>query len=236
MNRDADVGGTSAGLDRTPVNDGWTTGRTESFSDGVFAIAITLLVLDLRVPASAFHNLWAGIAHQWPSYLAYATSFITIGAIWLAHHGLFHRLHVVNRTVMRLNLLLLMTVSFLPFPTKLIAQAIESTDALRPAVIFYGGTLLVISLLISALWRSAAGARELLKQDVSEREIDTLLRASGPNVGLYVSAIALAIVFPREGAFAYLLVAIILLLRARGDQVVPSRTGGSDGTRRDDAS
>ena len=63
----------------------WDTGRTEAFSDGVFAIATTLLVLDLAVPESEFHHLWHGIGHQWPGYLGYATSFLTIGGIWLGH-------------------------------------------------------------------------------------------------------------------------------------------------------
>ncbi|HVN61062.1 MAG TPA: TMEM175 family protein, partial [Gaiellaceae bacterium] len=63
----------------------WGTGRIESFSDGVFAIALTLLVFDLAVPASSFDDLWRGIAHEWPSYLAYLTSFITIGGLWMAH-------------------------------------------------------------------------------------------------------------------------------------------------------
>jgi uncharacterized membrane protein len=158
----------------------------------VFAIAITLLVLDLR-PASAFDDLWGAIPHQWRSHLAYATSFITIGGTRLAHHGLFHRLHVVSATVMLLNLVLPMMVSFLPFPTKLIDRAIRSGESERAAVVFYGGTLLAISFLISALWRSVAGRRELLKLDVSERGIDAFLCASGPNVGLYVSALALAV-------------------------------------------
>jgi uncharacterized membrane protein len=150
VSREGDVGEAGSRPDRKLASDGWTTGRTESFSDGVFAIAITL-------------------------------------------------------------------------PTKLTAQAIRSSDSERAAVVFYGGTLLVISLLISALWRSAAGRRELLKPDVSEREIDALLRASGPNVGLYVSALVLAIVVPQVGAFAYLLIAIVLLLRARGDKETPER-------------
>jgi len=89
----------------------WETGRTEAFSDGVFAIATTLLVLDLAVPESALHNLWHGIADQWPRYLGYATSFLTIGVIWLGHHAIFSRLRYVNDRVMRLNLLLLMAGS-----------------------------------------------------------------------------------------------------------------------------
>ena len=97
------------------------------------------------MPAAAFDHLWRGIVDQWPSYLTYVTSFITIGGIWLAHHGVFRRLQYANRRLMVINLLLLMAVAFLPFPTKLMAEAIHSSDAERAAVIFYGASLLVIS-------------------------------------------------------------------------------------------
>ncbi len=83
----------------------WDTGRTEAFSDGVFAIAITLLVLDIGIPADEFDDLWSAIFHEWPAYLGYATSFLTIGGIWLAHHGVFRRLSYANDEVMRINLL-----------------------------------------------------------------------------------------------------------------------------------
>jgi uncharacterized membrane protein len=96
------------------VGSRWETGRIEAFSDGVFAIAITLLVLDLGVPVTEFDNLWRGIVHEWPAYLGYATSFFTIGGIWLAHHGVFRRLLYADNRVMRINLLLLMAVSSLP--------------------------------------------------------------------------------------------------------------------------
>ena len=82
----------------------------------MFAIAITLLILEVNVPETAFDNLWRGIIDQWPSYLAYATSFITIGGIWLAHHGIFRRLQYANTRLMLINLLLLMAVSFLALP------------------------------------------------------------------------------------------------------------------------
>ena len=98
------------------MSDRWGTGRIEAFSDGVFAIAITLLVLEISVPESDFEDLWKGIADQWPSYLGYATSFLTIGALWFIHHGIFRRLASADAMVMRLNILLLMLVSFLPFP------------------------------------------------------------------------------------------------------------------------
>jgi TMEM175 potassium channel family protein len=119
------------------------------------------------VPETAFDDLWRGILDQWPSYLAYVTSFITIGGIWLAHHGLFRRLKYANQRLMVINLLLLMTVSFLPFPTKLMAEAIHNSDAERAAVIFYGATLLVISSLLNALWGSVVLDRHLLTPDVA---------------------------------------------------------------------
>ena len=94
----------------------WDTGRLEAFSDGVFAIAITLLVLEISVPESGFEDLWKGIADQWPSYLAYATSFLTVGGLWLAHHGIFRRLASADGMVMRLNILQLMLVRSCRFP------------------------------------------------------------------------------------------------------------------------
>jgi uncharacterized membrane protein len=203
------------------VRDRWGTGRIEAFSDGVFAIAITLLILEIAVPESEFDNLWRGIAHQWPAYLAYATSFITIGGIWLVHHGIFRRLEYSNSWVMRINLGLLMAVSFLPFPTKLLAEAIHETDAERAAVIFYGATLLVISLLLSALWGVIARNRDLLKPEVSEQEINTLLVATTPSLGFYVGVIVLAIFAPRVAAFGYLVIAMLIVLRAHGDQAMP---------------
>jgi uncharacterized membrane protein len=195
----------------------------EAFSDGVFAIAITLLILEISVPESAFGDLWSGIAHQWPSYLAYATSFITIGGIWAAHHGIFRRLAYANQRLMVINLLLLMAVSFLPFPTKLMAEAIHDEDAARAAVIFYGGTLLVISLILNALWGSVALDRHVLKPEVTEDEIKAIAKATTPNIGFYVAMIALAFFAPRVAIFGYLVIAIIALLRMRGDSA-PERS------------
>ena len=200
------------------VENYWGTGRTEAFSDGVFAIAITLLILEVNVPETAFDNLWRGIIDQWPSYLAYVTSFITIGGIWLAHHGIFRRLQYANTRLMLINLLLLMAVSFLPFPTKLMAEAIHSSDAERAAVIFYGASLLVISSLLSALWGSVARDRHLLRAEVSEKEFNAIATAAGPNMAFYVGVIALAILAPRVAAVGYLVVAVVAVLRARGDQ------------------
>ena len=202
----------------------WSTGRLEAFSDGVFAIAITLLILEVAVPRAAFGNLWRGIGDQWPSYLAYATSFITIGGIWLAHHAIFRRLRYANSHVMRVNLGLLMAVSFLPFPTKLMAEAISDTHAERAAVIFYGATVLVISLLFSALVGAISRDRELLEPEVSEREIRAILVASTPSLAFYVGVILLALFAPRVAAFGFLVIAIVAVLRGtRQSDITPAK-------------
>jgi len=199
------------------VSDRWSTGRIASFSDGVFAIAITLLILDVAVPASAFDHLWKGIAHQWPSYLAYVTSFVTIGGLWMAHHAIFRRLQYADATVMRLNLLFLMAVSFLPFPTGLMAEAIRDTEAERAAVVFYGLTLLVISVLLRVLWEAILRRPDLLDPDMSVDEVKENSRASTPNIGFYVAVIALALLLPKVAVFGYLVIAIAAVWRARGD-------------------
>jgi uncharacterized membrane protein len=215
------------GVERGTVGNRWDTGRTEAFSDGVFAIAITLLILDISVPESAFHHLWRGIAHQWPSYLGYATSFITIGGIWLIHHGIFRRLQYANRRVMVVNLALLMAVAFLPFPTRLLAEAIRDSSAERAAVIFYGASLLVISLLINALWGAVASDRSLLRPEVSEKEVNAIARATTPSLGFYVVVIVLAFLAPKVAAFGYLLIAIIAVLRAHGGGPTPTTAGSA---------
>jgi uncharacterized membrane protein len=197
----------------------WETGRTEAFSDGVFAIAITLLVLDIRVPATELDNLWRGIVDEWPAYLGFATSFLTIGGIWLAHHGVFRRLRYANNRVMQINLLLLMAVSFLPYPTRLVAEAIHSDSAERAAVIFYGVNLLAISTLFAVLWATVMRNRQLLEPEVGEAEVRAILAAATPNIGFYLGVTVLAIVAPKVAAFGYLVIAVLFVVRARGDDV-----------------
>jgi uncharacterized membrane protein len=199
------------------VRDGWDTGRTEAFSDGVFAIAITLLVLDIGVPHSEFDDLWSAIWHEWPGYFGYVTSFLTIGGIWLAHHGIFRRLQLVSRQVMVLNLLLLMAIAFIPYPTRLVADAIRDEDAERAAVVFYGLSLLVIAILVAALWTVIARDRALLKPEVTDAEISAVTLATTPNIGFYVVATALAIAAPRAAAGLYLVIAAVSLVRVRGE-------------------
>ena len=195
----------------------WESGRTEAFSDGVFAIAITLLVLDLHVPLSEFRDLWSAILHEWPAYLGYVTSFTAIGGLWLAHHGIFHRLRYVNDQVMRINLLLLMGVSFLPFSTRLMSEAIRNEDAARVAVIFYGASLFVVGALGAALWGAVVRDRDLLQPEVTDEEIRQVTLALTPHLGFYVGATIFAIFLPRGAAILYLAIAVLGVIRARPD-------------------
>jgi TMEM175 potassium channel family protein len=201
------------------VGDRWATGRVEAFSDGVLAIAITLLVLEIHVPAADFDNLWRGIANQWPSYLAFATSFLTIGAFWLLHHGVFRRLRYADARVMQLNLLLLMAITFLPFPTRLMAEAIHDRQAERAAVILYGLNLLTISVLYALLWEAAVRGPDLLEPDVTPQQVAAFRRVATPSAGFYVLVTAGALLFPKVAVFGLLAIAILVVLRVPGDQM-----------------
>jgi uncharacterized membrane protein len=193
----------------------WSSDRTEALSDGVFAIAITLLVLDLHVPDTEMANLWAGIAAQWPAYLAFVTSFATIAGIWLVHHGLFEHLDSINSRVIRVNLLLLLGVTFLPFPTRLMAQALVNEDAERAAVLFYGATLLVNSLVLTGLWRAVLGDRSLIASggESEAEELRMIGRAIVPGIGLYILATGIAFVAPTVSVWSYLVIAVVLVMR-----------------------
>jgi TMEM175 potassium channel family protein len=196
----------------------WHTGRVEAFSDGVLAIAITLLVLEIKVAPSALEHPWRAVADEWPSYLAYFTSFLTIGGVWLAHHGLFTRLKAVDPVLMRLNLLVLMTVSFLPFPTGLMAEALqESQSAERAAVVIYGATAVVIEVLMASAARYAASRPDLLEDDSAPPPSADRSRG-GVRAVLYTALLVVGIlVLPRVAAFGYFAVAAIAVLSPRGE-------------------
>ena len=191
------------------MGDHFETARLEAFSDGVFAIAITLLVLELSVPEDQFDDLLAGILDQWPSYLAYLTSFLTIGGVWLVHHGIVRRMRYADHWFVRVNLILLLAVSFLPFPTKLVAEAIASTSAERVAVLFYGATLFVISAIIAAMGRYVA-AREALRGDgVTPTDMRTVVALAEPSLGFYVGLLAFAVFAPKVAAIGLLVIAAV---------------------------
>ncbi|MBV9542870.1 MAG: DUF1211 domain-containing protein, partial [Chloroflexi bacterium] len=129
-----------------------TPARLESFSDGVFSIAATLLVLDLHVP-DVTNDLAAALASQWSNYITYVVSFATIGIIWVNHHSLFAHVRHVDRRLLFLNLVLLMVVSAIPFPTALLSRYVGTGDQSHIAAAVYGGVIVVMSVAFTLLWR-----------------------------------------------------------------------------------
>jgi TMEM175 potassium channel family protein len=193
------------------------TTRLEAFSDGVFAIAITLLVLEIAVPAGSENDLLGAVRDQWPSYLGYLVSFATIGAVWLKHTVIADLMPHTDGTFLRLNLLLLLLVSFLPFPTKLMAEHLEAnTGAARVAVVFYGVVLLLIALVVFSLWKYAL-VEGLVDPTLDEQETRYLTAILAPSLGVYVVAILVGLVAPKVAVGLMLVIAIAIAVpRIRG--------------------
>jgi uncharacterized membrane protein len=188
-----------------------STGRMEAFSDGVFAIAITLLVLDVAVPAGAGAHLVRSLADLWPSYLAYVVSFSTIGAIWLGHNAITDYLERADAGFLRLNLLLLMVVAFLPFPTRLFADFISEAQPERIAANVYGISLLVASALLLLLWRYAVRMR-LVRPDADDDEVQLLTKRLIPGLVAYLVLIIAGLFAPIVASVGYLAVALYFII------------------------
>ena len=136
------------------------TNRLVTFSDSVFAITITLLILEIK-PPSGDESLLHGLVALWPSYLAYAVTFLFIGQVWANHHVMFDHIRAADRAVLLLNTLLLMAVAFLPFATSVLADALRSRHGERTAVVFYGIAFDVTALTFNAVWQYASRRRLL---------------------------------------------------------------------------
>lgn len=145
--------------------------RTEAFSDGVFAIAITLLVLELPHPAPGTGvSLSEGLLNAWPSFFALVTSFTTILIMWMNHHNMFKYIVRVDRRLMLFNGLLLLGVTVTPFTTALVADHILSEEA-RTASAVYSGTFFLLAIVWNGLWRYVSKDRRLLGRDVTQEEV-----------------------------------------------------------------
>ena len=172
-------------------------GRVEAFSDGVFAIAITLLVLTITQPED-YRHLAEDLGRQWPSLAAYVVSFIVIGIMWLNHHTVFSHLREIDRPMFYLNLVLLMTIVFIPYPTGVFGEALRQNvgDSARTAAVFYSLAMTVNACSWAALWLYGSWGRRLLNDDFpeSQRSLTTVMFAIGPL--FYAAAIGIAFVSP----------------------------------------
>jgi uncharacterized membrane protein len=175
-----------------------STQRIEAFSDGVFAIAITLLVLDIRPPHASPH-LVADLLALWPSYLAYLISFLLIGLIWANHHEMFRHIRHSDRMLMFFNVLLLMDVAFLPFVTAVLSSSLRSDMGLRTAVILYGSTLVVGGLFFNAVWEWARRGHRLLGDSLSPDDAKAIARRFMFGPSAYLAGTVTGIFLPVLG-------------------------------------
>jgi uncharacterized membrane protein len=171
-----------------------STNRLEAFSDGVLAVAVTLLVLDIKVPSVGPHESLANaLGQQWPHYAAYVTSFITIGIIWINHHAMIGRLKVADHAILGLNLLLLLSIALLPFATALMAAYLTESNGEHLAAAVYSGSFLLMSIIFMMLNRNILLAKpHMLVAEISEDRRRQILSRSIFGLGPYVIATALA--------------------------------------------
>ncbi|HEX5417225.1 MAG TPA: TMEM175 family protein [Chloroflexota bacterium] len=165
------------------------TGRLEAFSDSVFAFAITLLVLNFQVPHAPSGGLARALLDQWPSYLTYVVSFFVIGIMWINHYAIFRLIARVDRPMLVMNLVHLLGVAFLPYPTALLGAYIQSEQDARVASVLYAGTATVIAIGFMGFWVYAV-LHGLLRDGVDRARA----LASIPRLGISLLAYSLAMV------------------------------------------
>jgi uncharacterized membrane protein len=184
------------------------TARLETFSDGVFAIAATLLVLEFSV--SSGRNLGHQLVHLWPAYLAYVTTFVTIGIIWMNHHHTVSLVGRVDRTMLFVNNLLLLVIAFLPFPTKLVGDYLNK-DGEKAATLAYAATFVVMALLHQVWWQYARRNRRLIADGVPDEALRAVDRAYAPGVAMYGLVLVLAFFSPLAAVFLTFAIAAFYL-------------------------
>ncbi len=208
----------------TDVNAGGEkeTGRIEAFSDGVFAIAITLLVLDIKVPqgAMAGPHLLRALVNQWPAYLAFVTSFATIGIMWINHHRLFTLIRRTDHALLVCNSLLLLGVTFVPFPTALLSAYIRQPGE-HVAAMVYAGTFTVVAVFFNLLWRYAAHGHRLLDQRTSPEAVQAITRAYAWGPPVYFLSFCLAVVSVAASIATTVALAVFFALPDRSRRSAP---------------
>ena len=171
-----------------------TTSRVEAFSDGVFAVAITLLVLQFTVPDVESGKLLAKVLGQWPQLVTYIATFLTVGVVWINHHTIFRNLRAVDRTIQFINLVLLLTVVLLPYPTALLGRYLNSGQNGSVAAAFYAVVMTAMSIAFQCLVAWALTHPELLRPDINAAPIRRVLPRFALGLVTYAISIGLAFV------------------------------------------
>ena len=188
--------------------------RLETFADGVFAIAATLLILtvDGAVGGEGI-DLGASLEHAWPAYVGYAVSFVTIGIMWVNHHAVMSLVAEVDRRFLLANLGLLMCIAFVPFPTRLVAEHIRGAGA-ESAALAYGFTLTATAIFFNAVWFYAAAGRRLLRADADPRVVAGISRTYRIGPWIYLGATLVALASPTASAVLYLAIAALYVFES----------------------
>jgi uncharacterized membrane protein len=202
---------------------GVSTVRLETFSDGVFAIAATLLILnvDAQVEGDLPH-LGATLAHIWPSYLAYAVSFVTIGIMWVNHHTLMAQIDRADRRFLLATVGLLMCIAFVPFPTRLVAEHIRAEGA-RDAALTYGFTMVATAIMFSVTWFYASVRGRLLRHDADRGIVSGISRSYLPGPWIYLAGTLLAFASPTASVIVFMATALFYVIESSlfGNAPVP---------------
>jgi uncharacterized membrane protein len=202
-----------------------SSARLETFADGVFAIAATLLILNVEVPDLGERSLGHELAKLWPAYIGYAVSFLTIGIIWVNHHTVMGQLRGIDRTFLFINVFFLLCIAFIPFPTRLLATYVR-TDNGEAAAFAYGVTLTATAVFFNLMWRYAIGAGgRLLRPDADRRVVDGITRSYRPGVPMYAGATVVGVFQAEVGAALFGAIALFYVLSSavfgRDEGVVP---------------
>ena len=187
--------------------------RLVFFSDAVFAIATTLLALDIRLPATSAYStdsaLLSALGALWPKYLGYVISFLVISSYWFSHHRMFRRIRRYDGRLLVINMLLLMAIALVPFPTTVLSQY----GGTRAATIFYAFAMAVVGLLTTVLWLYASWRGRLLDRPEApqERRLTLLRMLSAPTV--FLISVGLAFINPNLAKYSWNLISVVILIR-----------------------
>jgi TMEM175 potassium channel family protein len=192
------------------------TARLETFADGVLAIAITLLILEVKVPHVEGRALGSALLHQWPSYAGFLVSFLTIGIIWVNHHHMFKLIGRSNHAFLMLNVVFLMTICILPWPTALIADYVRDPEGRVVATVVYGGVMTSVAVMFNLVWRYASTNSRLLVTKIADEALAKMNRnyLAGPLI--YGTATILAFVVPYVSLGIFAALAVYWLLPGTG--------------------
>jgi len=214
--------GRGFGAERNPA-------RVVSFSDAVFAITVTLLVLEIRPPTN-HTNLLHGLAALWPSYLAYALTFLFIGQVWANHHIMFDHIRAADRVILLLNTVLLMSVAFLPFTTSVLAGALHSGHGQRTAAVLYGIAFDATALTFNAIWQYARRHR-LLSETLDPAGATAIGRRFQLALAWLTTGVVLGLLLPVLGLAVIVAFNVYYWLPIRGEspRAQPSSSAPADG-------